>query len=135
MPCRLVDVSGSTSRPLLRRRERNRCSQLQFFLVYLRGQRESTTRDLTSAYPVETGSPPFRVDGAYYTIFRYKKSSGYRGRIFAAAQSSFKRSPFKRHAKFCNFNFSFRSGEIFNSKSLFSGVMSFFSFKLPVKQS
>ena len=28
------------------------------FSRFLRGQRESTTRDLTSTHPVETGSPP-----------------------------------------------------------------------------
>ena len=34
MPRRSADIGASTSRPLIRRRERNRCSQLLFFLVF-----------------------------------------------------------------------------------------------------
>ena len=57
----------------VRRRERNRCSQLLFFPVFLRGQRESTTRNPTSTRPVETGSPPMGcLSCIYYRAFSPK---------------------------------------------------------------
>ena len=39
------------------------------FSRFLRGQRESTTRDLTSTHPVETGSPPLGSTRILYQIF------------------------------------------------------------------
>ena len=38
------------------------------FSRFLRGQRESTTRDLTSTHPVETGSPPLGSTRILYKI-------------------------------------------------------------------